>query len=77
MATPLSDLVLFKPSDKVIKTIVKHFTQSDEFDNEVNAAISEGWALDEVKVTSSENLVMLFALLYKYTERGNTSIQDD
>lgn len=55
---------IFKPNRKLIKTIVKHYTQSNEFDTEVNEAIKDGWTLDELKIKISDSFVILFALLH-------------
>lgn len=59
------------PQNRRIKTIVKHCTQTEEFDNEINTAICDGWMLDDVRPTSSESMVMLFALLHRYEESEN------
>lgn len=64
MTLPPLDITYAK--SKRIKTIVKHCTQSKEFDAEVNDLIKDGWHLDEVRTTNSESLIMLFALLYRY-----------
>lgn len=69
MKFELSPLDEPNPRSRRIKTIVKHFTQSDEFDNEVNTAISDGWTLDNVKATSSDSMIMLFALLHRFEEK--------
>lgn len=49
-----------------IKTIVKHYTQAAEFDTLVNDAIKDGWKIDEIKITSSDSLIMLFALFHRF-----------
>lgn len=55
----------FEPKEKRIKTVVKHCTQQKEFDAEVNDLLKDGWRVGEISVTSSENLIMLYALLSK------------
>lgn len=69
MKFELSPLDEPNPRSRRIKTIVKYFTQSDKFDNEVNTAISDGWTLDNVKATSSDSMIMLFALLHRFEEK--------
>lgn len=60
------------PTSKRIKTIVKHCTQSKEFDAEINDLIKDGWHLDKVRTTNSESLIMLFALLHRYEPAEET-----
>lgn len=68
----LSTLDIIYAKSKRIKTIVKHCTQSKEFDAEVNDLIKDGWNLDEVRTTNSESLIMLFALLHRYEPAEET-----
>lgn len=61
------------PRSRRIKTIVKHSTQSEEFDLKVNEAIKDGWTLDELRIVSSNSFIRLFASMHRYeTEREKT-----
>lgn len=57
---------ILPPKSRRIKTLVKHCTQTKEFDAVVNAAVADGWTLDEIRTINNQSSIMLFALLHRY-----------
>ncbi len=63
---------VINPRNKRVKTLVKHCTQTQEFDAVINAAIADGWTLDEIRTINNQSSIMLFALLHRFETETET-----
>lgn len=67
---------ILPPKSRRIKTLVKHCTQTKEFDAVVNAAVADGWTLDEIRTINNQSSIMLFALLHRFETEDEKTLNE-